>query len=103
MLYHCTMQNDINNTMTDFVLNFGKFKGQQFSSTPSWYQEWLPNQEWFKTPKPLHQQLNGWNGHSRKGEAIYDAIFEQEKSQALKHDCRMRICSCCQESKYYGM
>ena len=98
------MQND-KNTISDFVLNFGKFKGQKFSSTPSWYQEWLPNQSWFKMPqsKPLHKQLLGWDGHSRKGEAIYDAIFEQEKSQALKEDCRMGICSCCEDSMYYGM
>lgn len=103
-MYLCTMQND-KNTISDFVLNFGKFKGQKFSSTPSWYQEWLPNQSWFKMPqsKPLHKQLLGWDGHSRKGEAIYDAIFEQEKSQALKEDCRMRICSCCEDSMYYGM
>lgn len=99
---HHDMKNT-QNTMSDFVLKFGKFKGQEFSNTPSWYQEWLPKQEWFKSPKPLHQQLNGWDGYSRKGEAIYDAIFEHEKNQALKQDCRMRICSCCQDSTYYGM
>ena len=66
------------------ILHFGKFKGQQFENTPKWYQEWLLKQDWFKAPKqekPLHQQLNGWDGHSKKGEAIYDAIFEQEKAQ----------------------
>jgi len=66
------------------TLRFGKFKGQKFESTPKWYQEWLLKQDWFKAPtqdKPLHQQLNGWDGHSRKGQAVYDAIFEQEKAQ----------------------
>ena len=37
-----------------------------------------------KTPM---QELNGWNGYNQKGQAVYDAIFEQEKSEALKRDC----------------
>jgi len=88
---------------TDFTLSFGKFKGQLFSQTPDWYQNWLPQQAWFKAPKSLHLQLSGWDGHSRKGEAIYDAIFEQEKAQSAKNDCRLGICSCCPDSKYFGM
>ena len=66
------------------TLNFGKFKGQKFQDTPEWYQKWLLSQPWFNkqsNEKPLHQQLNGWDGFSRKGQAIYDAIFEQEKQQ----------------------
>jgi len=27
-----------------------------------------------------------WNGHSRKGQAQYDAMFEYEKEMADKHD-----------------
>ena len=53
--------------------------------------------------KSLHQQLNGWNGYSQKGQAVYDAIFEQEKSEALKRDCMDGICSCCEGSSYYGI
>jgi len=53
--------------------------------------------------KPPHQQLNGWNGYSQKGQAVYDAIFEQEKSEALKRDCMDGICSCCKGSSYYGI
>jgi hypothetical protein len=30
------------------VLNFGKFKGQKLSETPTWYQTWLCKQDWFK-------------------------------------------------------
>lgn len=30
------------------ILKFGKFKGSKFSETPSWYQEWLPKQDWYK-------------------------------------------------------
>ena len=87
-------------------LRFGKYKGQQFKDTPKSYQNWLLNQDWFKSPiekKPLHKQLNGWNGYSQRGESVYDAIFEQEKSEARKQDCRDGICSCCEDSKYYGI
>lgn len=87
------------------TLRFGKYKGQEFNSTPKSYQEWLLKQDWFKIPKakPLHRQLSGWDGYSKKGQAIYDAIFEQEKTDALKQDCRVGICTCCEDSKYYGM
>ncbi len=67
------------------TLKFGNYKGKQFNNTPKSYQNWLLKQDWFKAPrqeKPLHQQLNGWDGHSQKGQAIYDAIFNQEKAQA---------------------
>ena len=66
------------------ILKFGKFKGAKLSETPEWYQNWLLKQDWFKQPAPAHQQLNGWGGYSKKGESIYDAIFEQEKSDMLK-------------------
>lgn len=88
------------------TLRFGKYKGQKLENTPKSYQNWLLAQNWFKKPKqtkPLHQQLNGWDGYSRKGQAVYDAIFEQEKSEALKRDCKEGICSCCEESMYYGV
>ena len=49
-----------NNTMTDFVLNFGKFKGQKFSTTPSWYQQWLPQQPWFKMPINAKTNPSSW-------------------------------------------
>lgn len=51
----------------------------------------------------LHNQLNGWDGHSKKGQAIYDAIFEQEKHEAERMDCKTGICSCCEDSMYYGL
>jgi len=73
------------------TLKFGKFKGQQLKDTPTWYQEWLSKQPWFnKKPKqneqPLHKQLNGWDGYSKRGEAIYDAIFEREKDEQEMYD-----------------
>lgn len=87
------------------TLRFGKFRGQELNATPKSYQEWLLKQDWFKMPKalPLHQQLNEWNGYGRKGQAVYDAIFEQEKQMAVKEDCRIGICTCCEDSMYYGM
>lgn len=86
------------------TLRFGKYKGQQFENTPQSYQDWLLKQDWFKAPKqekPLHQQLNGWDGHSRKGEAIYDSIFEQEKKQG---DMLDRMSGMYEEGgMYYGI
>jgi hypothetical protein len=76
--------------MKDMILKFGKHKGQKFQNTPKSYQNWLLKQHWFEAPKqeiPLHHQLNGWDGHSRKGEAIYDAIFEQEKAESDRDYC----------------
>ncbi len=74
------------NIMKNFTLRFGKYKGQQFENTPKSYQDWLLKQDWFKAPKkeqlPLHRQsLSNWDGYSKRGKAIYDAIFEQEKKQ----------------------
>jgi len=74
----------------DFILKFGKHKGQYFSSTPKSYQNWLLSQDWFKVPTQLEiaekqysqasKRLGNWNGYSRKGQAAYDAIFEAEKA-----------------------
>jgi len=72
------------------TLRFGKYKGQQLENTPKSYQAWLLKQDWFKAPKqekPLHQKLNGWDGHSTKGQAIYDAVFEQEKNESNTIHC----------------
>ena len=73
------------------ILKFGKHKGQNFCETPKSYQDWLMNQEWFESPKkeiPLHRQsLNGWDGYSKKGQAIYEAIFEQEKAESDRMYC----------------
>ena len=33
-----------------FILKFGKYKGQNFNSTPVSYQNWLLAQDWFKVP-----------------------------------------------------
>lgn len=80
--------------MTTTILKFGKFKGQQFSETPTWYQNWLLKQDWFKAPQQSTEiynpskeisvgssRLANWNGYSKRGEAIYNNIFEAEKAE----------------------
>jgi len=92
------------------TLKFGKFKGQKFSETPTWYQSWLLKQDWFKAPAPATQEetpvlsplnaiakemssvsssLKGWNGYSQRGQAAYDRMFELEmaESNAMYCDC----------------
>ena len=79
--------------MKSFILKFGKHKGQEFNSTPVSYQNWLLSQYWFKIPNQLSplenaqksisnlsNQLKGWDGHSKRGTAIYDSMFEAEKA-----------------------
>lgn len=88
----------------DFQLKFGKYKGQQFKSTPLSYQQWLLSQHWFKIPIKIDEMPkidNNWDGYGRKGEAQEWAVFEWEKRQAEKQDCRNGICSCCVDSMYY--
>lgn len=90
-----------------FILRFGKYKGQNFNSTPVSYQSWLLKQDWFKLPAELTEvqkasktisklsgQLKGWDGYSSKGAAIYDSIFDAEVAmdQAVEN-----------ERKYFGM
>lgn len=92
--------------MENFTLKFGKFKGQQFLNTPKSYQAWLLSQDWFKKPVMIDHMpkiSQNWDGYSRRGEAQEWQVFEWEKRQALKDDCRNGICSCCIDSKYYGM
>lgn len=79
--------------MTNFTMKFGKYKGQQFLTTPKSYQEWLLKQDWFKIPAQsdamqsaqksisnLSKSLKGWDGYSAKGQAVYEQIFEAEKA-----------------------
>jgi hypothetical protein len=92
--------------INDFTLKFGKYKGQSFSSTPPTYQKWLLQQQWFKLPtsEPKPPKISkSWNGFSRKGESQEWAYFEYEKRMAERGDCTNGICSCCPESKYFGI
>ena len=91
---------------TDFTLKFGKYKGQNFLNTPKSYQDWLLNQDWFKIPSNQEKMPSiskSWDGYSRKGEAQEWKVFEWEKRQEEKLDCKRGICSCCGGSMYYGI
>lgn len=35
-------------------------------------------------------------------EALQDEIFEQEMALSSKEDCIRSICTCCEDSMYYG-
>ena len=74
-----------------FILKFGKYKGQNFNSTPVSYQNWLLKQDWFKLPvqltevqkaaktiSQLSDQLKNWNGISANGSATYERLFDAE-------------------------
>ena len=104
MIYQITNKHTF---MTNFTLKFGKYKGQMFFSTPASYQSWLLVQDWFKAPNQpsqvqqaakqisqLSNQLAGWDGHSKRGAAIYDAMFDAEVALAQAVEA---------ERKYFGM
>ena len=97
---------NVNNMDNGMILKFGKYKGQRFKDTPKSYQNWLMRQDWFRknTPKrPLHQQLRGWDGYSKRGQAILEQIFENEVKMDTRQDCLRGICTCCEGSMYYGI
>jgi len=56
--------------MKNTILKFGKYKGQDFYSTPKSYQNWLISQDWFKAPK---QAADLWN---------VVVVFEREYAMA---------------------
>ena len=51
LTFCCTFVTNLINMKTpNFLLAFGKHKGQMFLDTPKSYQQWLLSQEWFKVP-----------------------------------------------------
>jgi len=82
--------------MATTTLKFGKFKGQDFYSTPKYYQDWLLKQDWFKLPverkddllevqkemSKTANSLRNWNGYSKRGEAQYSRMFELEQMES---------------------
>jgi len=99
------MKSNTTTPALNFTLKFGKYKGQEFSKTPKSYQDWLLAQDWFKVPivlTPLQQaeknisqlssQLNGWDGHSSRGAAIYDAMFDAEQAMDTAVAYQMKYC-----------
>ena len=85
------------------ILKFGKFKGKDFYDTPISYQNWLLKQPWFEKPRHLTQSDRLWDVNSSPEEKLMYSIFEQEKREQEKEDCRLRICTCCPDSPCYGL
>ena len=91
------------------TLNFGKFKGTVFQSTPEWYKNWLLNQKWFKissdeaiTHNTTQKRLSNWDGVSRGGEQAYYDMFELEKAEELKHDIEHgHVCAKCHKGSVF--
>lgn len=86
------------------TLKFGKFKGQDFESTPKWYQEWLLKQDWFKMPnkqvsslssaEKAFSQAHNYAISTNYSERSIDSMFDAEQmlDNAVEY-----------ERKYYGM
>jgi hypothetical protein len=70
--------------MENFILKFGKFKGQLFLSTPNSYQNWLLSQDWFKIPTEVQQVktyalLESGNVHTE------DLFYEEAIEAQARH------------------
>jgi hypothetical protein len=86
------------------TLTFGKFKGQELSSTPKWYQNWLSKQDWFKMPTSQKSNLSyaekafsdahNYAMSSNYSERSINSMFEAEQilDDAVEY-----------ERKYFGM
>lgn len=86
------------------TLKFGKFKGQDFESTPKWYQDWLLKQDWFKMPsnqasslsnaEKVFSKAHNYAIKTNYSERSIDAMFDAEQmlDSAYEYD-----------RKYYGM
>jgi uncharacterized protein (DUF3820 family) len=63
-------------SIENFNLKFGKYKGQDFLSTPKSYQDWLLAQDWFKIPTTI-------NTLTKSNEARYDVVRKFVKEYAI--------------------
>jgi hypothetical protein len=75
--------------MTNFTLKFGKYKGQQFLSTPVSYQNWLTQQDWFKIPNDAISVDNNSYALIENGIIHTDYICKQDAEEMLE---RHRSC-----------
>jgi len=79
------------------ILKFGKFKGQELSSTPEWYQKWLKMQDWFIMPTIQTQQDNKLyalieNGVIHTGGiSLEDAIEMKERHSRCFPECNWEV------------
>jgi hypothetical protein len=68
--------------MQNFTLKFGKYKGQNFLSTPASYQAWLLGQDWFYMPsndvEAKYSEAAKNLVRSNYSDRSVDAMFEAE-------------------------
>jgi hypothetical protein len=79
--------------MNSNILTFGKFKGQRFSDTPKWYQNWAQQQPSFmarlnsSNSEPIPPKRPKYlDGHSQRSTAYEIAQFQYEMNMADKYD-----------------
>ena len=78
------------------LLKFGKFKGQDFSQTPQWYQNWLLNQDWFKLEQPSQpKQIKAWGVYYNPNHEGY-AFAGLKPELVAKHDCQEEAIKVCE-------
>jgi hypothetical protein len=73
----------------NFILKFGKYKGENFSNTPKWYQDWLLKQDWFKVPAPAEPKYKLVRkfvaeyrlGMGRAKEIIFEGLSWQQANE----------------------
>lgn len=86
--------------MTNFTLQFGKYKGQEFFSTPKSYQIWLTQQEWFKMPN--QKTIKSWGVFytpNREGK-IFAGICDELICQFDNQDRAIEFCDNCNMTGY---
>ena len=70
--------------MKNFILKFGKHKGEMFLSTPSSYQNWLLNQDWFKMPNDAVVVDNDSYALIENGVILTDDITKESAEDMLQ-------------------
>jgi hypothetical protein len=86
--------------MTNFTLQFGKYKGQQFLSTPASYQNWLTQQDWFKIP--TRKSIKSWGVYyiPNKEGRMYANLSAELISQFDDQERAIEFCDNCNMSGY---
>ena len=86
--------------MTNFTLQFGKYKGQQFNETPVSYQNWLKQQHWFKIPN--QKSIKSWGVYytPNKEGIMYAKLSCELVSQFDNQERAIEFCDNCNMSGY---
>jgi hypothetical protein len=68
---------------TQFILRFGKHKGQCFWKVPANYRQWLCKQDWFTPPKDYNPNYYKENP-KEQGDPVQAAERRMEQSAELR-------------------